>query len=1843
LQYNNATCYRDVGLILDAIIYDLTYGGNVKSRAAGKSYFVAGNPSAALVISQQKPETIDAINFATTVALTAVNQYSGAVTPQVALPTRGLTARQNAANQLIANRKFIQDEVIAYLSLTYPGFNYDEAKYRSDLDFILKAVTSDAVLGTNYLSRFSGLAFLRSYNVETTTAQKTELQAFLNKARDLSLAISQDSGMDTVLTENFAIITNIIDTLSSASAPVLSFTNTTNTSDPAYNGILYAKEQLIANRSFMINEVIAYINANLNPGSIQGYDETVCRRDTGYIIDAVTYDLLYGGNQATVNAVKAYFDNANVNTVYYEVTEVAAAFTRLRDFIRYIILADTVSWTKSVGNTSIQNTSGNPGSSTAGTTAYNLVQTVIDVLNLGIEDAPSVVEPTYLYGAYYTTRNTDRQSIIDGITSISNASIDYLDTNYATGFRYNQTTCRRDVGLIIDAVAYDVEYESNVQTRRAALKYYEGSTSANYVLSDQIIQTKAAIARARDVAALIVLESPVTRSTGNLTIQDTSGTPGVTGVDNTKVISLMNIIIDVLDNGVSAAPARDLGIRRSYQDPTDASYVPQSVNNTITSEVDVGLTITALMNQIAAIIQYGPEGPWVIAQQQVIDTLQSLVFPPTATSLQYGGILTGLNIPLKGETDPFTGLEITEDTIIRTVTQQFDNDGNVVSFKVKISAKILGTIPADTEITITGPGSDYIFDLNTALDARHQPGDVIGITTTFSTVRATGHDFLEVGTGGFDDSNYPHNVYGQANNPPTSSAIVKEVQPGRVFHVSTDQDGNFRVGSYFSVNQGDGSVTIAAKIGLSAVSSLSFLVGETVRQFSADSKLDDNSDNIVSTQKAIKTYINNLITGTFTVDNTRTPGKGLLQLAGDTISSNYMQGNLNMGYNKIEATVNSTDTQGFGVVNRKYVDNVFAGGTIDYSGSYSIATTGSRTNVLGFTMISDITNPGGVFINRGGIDLTNNRISNVKLPAYSGDAANKAYVDQAMATGGVRTGWQGFTLGNTNTRSTVSSVTITNNGSGYLNYVPVVQIVSASGTGAVATAVMEVSTVTITTPGTGYGGGDTITITTTGGSATFNVSTVGGTGAVTGLTILSRGTFTSLPTGTLQTVSSSGGFGLTVNLTFRVASITTVTGGYGYTDASVIIGGSVASVSISNPGSGYRATPTLSFSAPQTLGGVTAQGYAIMAGSGVNQEIASVVITNAGSGYTAPPVITQTHPGIAPTLAATIPAVLQSGSGATATVSLSALQKNINLNGNKVVSSADPVDNGDLVNLNYYKNNNFIGSISDVTITGTPSDADFLVFNGQTVPTGSKGSMVNVTLASGSNISASRSGNTLTLSIKSDAITNAMINSAAGISQSKLDLNRAAAVSSSVTPAATDYGVSVFDVSYFSSSNGFISLRNSTSSTTGISFEQVKQINNNVLLGRRNTLAGELSTGAIEELSPSVVRDLLGISATTVSALINDDTLSGQYGDGSVQYPFISVGLAARDTNKSGGQASYGALLRRGGVMIGPIVMSANSLPAGDSTINPYIRIPTVDTEKFDFGAAVGTTGSNGGRIRSIYSKSFIGDTHTGTTFGATSAPTTPGGSTATFNGTATYAGQAARVASSLSASSDFTLLNGTTAVTFNGSQTATLSIVASDVTTNSSIVRRTSSGNINANTFVGALNGNADTATAIKLGTTSYPGSTGSTATTTALRDGSGNLTAVNFIGVAQTAKYADVAERYLADADYEPGTVLEFGGEFEVTIAEDETRRIAGIVSTKPAYLMNSELDGKHVVELALLGRVPCKVRGKIRKGDMLVSGGDGYARPTSDPKLGTIIGKALENFDGIEGVIEVVVGRI
>lgn len=133
---------------------------------------------------------------------------------------------------------------------------------------------------------------------------------------------------------------------------------------------------------------------------------------------------------------------------------------------------------------------------------------------------------------------------------------------------------------------------------------------------------------------------------------------------------------------------------------------------------------------------------------------------------------------------------------------------------------------------------------------------------------------------------------------------------------------------------------------------------------------------------------------------------------------------------------------------------------------------------------------------------------------------------------------------------------------------------------------------------------------------------------------------------------------------------------------------------------------------------------------------------------------------------------------------------------------------------------------------------------------------------------------------------------------------------------------------------------------------------------------------------------------------------------------------------------------------------------------------------------------------------------------------------------------------------------------------------------------------------------------------------------------------------GSTFTSTYADLAEWYTSDYYYDPGTVVVFGGEQELTTTTTfGDTRVAGIVTTNPAYIMNGNLQNMGTsVCIALQGRVKCKVVGRVNKGDLLTtSATPGYAVKSLNPTVGTIVGKALENKDNPDGgFIDVAVGR-
>jgi len=232
------------------------------------------------------------------------------------------------------------------------------------------------------------------------------------------------------------------------------------------------------------------------------------------------------------------------------------------------------------------------------------------------------------------------------------------------------------------------------------------------------------------------------------------------------------------------------------------------------------------------------------------------------------------------------------------------------------------------------------------------------------------------------------------------------------------------------------------------------------------------------------------------------------------------------------------------------------------------------------------------------------------------------------------------------------------------------------------------------------------------------------------------------------------------------------------------------------------------------------------------------------------------------------------------------------------------------------------------------------------------------------------------------------------------------------------------------------------------------------------------------------------------------------------------------------------------------------------------------------------------------------------------------------------------------------TLTGSVTGSAATAADAGTLNGLASSATATtgvSTVTIRNSSGNILANQFVGIADkvdrtfidrtdARVDPTWSDGTASTQYrTARLTATAYSIVARDVSGSVTANIFNGTATAARYADLAEKYLADQEYETGTVVMIGGEKEVTAADVNSRAI-GVVSANPAYMMNSELQGG--IYIALKGRVPCKVYGSVRKGDRLIAGPRGAAI-AAHGNYANVFAVALESTgsDSID-VIEVLV---
>jgi hypothetical protein len=195
-----------------------------------------------------------------------------------------------------------------------------------------------------------------------------------------------------------------------------------------------------------------------------------------------------------------------------------------------------------------------------------------------------------------------------------------------------------------------------------------------------------------------------------------------------------------------------------------------------------------------------------------------------------------------------------------------------------------------SQLTQQGDYYSAVLQLSPGLGVAESPDheETTEIRIRYSQVRLTGHDFLDIGTGNFTNTNYP-------NTPlidPDPTKEINEFGGGRVFYTSTDQDGNFRVGDIFSVEQSTGIATLNADAfsiaGLQELQLGSVALGgggAAISEFSTDPFFTADSDSIVPTQRAIKAYISAQIGSGASSLNVNSVTAGIIYIAGDTITT----------------------------------------------------------------------------------------------------------------------------------------------------------------------------------------------------------------------------------------------------------------------------------------------------------------------------------------------------------------------------------------------------------------------------------------------------------------------------------------------------------------------------------------------------------------------------------------------------------------------------------------------------------------------------------------------------------------------------------------------------------------------------------------------------------------------------------------------------------------------------------------------------------------------------------------------------------------------------------------------
>ena len=586
LSYSTAKCQRDVKLIVEALIYDLMYGGNSQTVYAGLQYWLNNYLN---VQSTEQAATVAAIGYINTLAQAVVTNtapatiyqqtvtqyfnstysgnntatgtfYSGStssttltvVTGLVPISTglvvtgTGFTGGQTVVSTTVngiyttivlsAVPNATPSGTLTFTSLVLSSLSTNIATLQS----IVGSVSTPSP-ATNIPTVSAASSSLQTARVQIQ-AQKTTLQTNSVTFINANYPIINDTGINASISSLFGTVTTLLTNgIASRTTPTFS--------DPSglASGYSHARQAILANLSFLAAEIVAWINTNY-PGLT--YSSTTVTQDVNYILEAICYDITYGGNTATTAAANLYYANPTLPIV-----NSVAAYNRLQSLVILVSQNASVSPTSQGSVTQVLNNTWGDGS-LASTTINTLFNELKDIIANNNSGSYSLTVPV-LTG--YSASLQSAQSIIStNSNTVASQVTAYLTTTYKGGFSYNQATCYRDVGLIIDAMAIDLVTGGTYQSINAGLSYYSNVSAKSVAIGTQYTQTLDGIQFAQSLGLQVLNQTTASRYQ-TLVTQTLSGSYTASSAAKTTFNTNMNTLVSILQLGYGAAPTPSFG------------------------------------------------------------------------------------------------------------------------------------------------------------------------------------------------------------------------------------------------------------------------------------------------------------------------------------------------------------------------------------------------------------------------------------------------------------------------------------------------------------------------------------------------------------------------------------------------------------------------------------------------------------------------------------------------------------------------------------------------------------------------------------------------------------------------------------------------------------------------------------------------------------------------------------------------------------------------------------------------------------------------------------------------------------------------------------------------------------------------------------------------------------------------------------------------------------------------------------------------------------------------------------------------------------------------------------